>query len=70
MMIPAVSRFLIAYLVLYFASVIGAVVTLWRAGLVDEVGRPRVFMAIAIAVALGALLALVSRKPKPKDPVT
>ena len=65
-----VSRFLIAYLVFYFAAVAGAVVTLWHAGLVDEIGRPRVYMAIAAAVALGALLVLVSRKPKTKDPVS
>ena len=64
------SRFLIAYLILYFASVVGAIVTVWRSGLVDEIGRPTVYTAIAIALALGALLALVSRKPRPKDPVT
>ena len=68
MMFAAVSRFLIAYLVLYFAVVFGAVVTLWRAELVDEIGRPTVYTAIAIAVALGVLLALVFRKPKAKDP--
>ena len=64
------SRFLIAYLFLYFAAVAGAVVTLWQAGLVDEIGRPRVYTAIAVAVALGVLLILVSRKPKAKDPVS
>jgi len=68
MMFAAVSRFLIAYLVLYFALVFGAVVTLWRAGLVDEIGRPTVYTAIAVAAALGVLLALVFRKPKAKDP--
>ena len=70
MMFLAVSRFLIAYLVLYFALVIGAVVTLWRAALVDEIGRPTVYTAIAIAVALGVLLALLFRKPRAKDPVS
>ena len=64
------SRFLIAYLVLYFAVVAGAVVTVWRSGLIDDIGRPTVYTAIAVALALGVLLALVSRKPKAKDPVT
>ena len=64
------SRFLIAYLVLYFAVIAGAIVTVWRSGLIDEFGRPTVFTAIAVAVALGVLLALVYRKPKAKDPVT
>ena len=70
MMFAAVSRFLIAYLVLYSALVFGAVVTLWRAELIDEIGRPTVYTAVAIAAALGLLLALVFRKPKAKGPVS
>lgn len=57
-----VSRVLIGYLVFYLALVIGAAVTLWRSGLVAHLDRGWTIMTIVAALALGGVLALLSRK--------
>jgi hypothetical protein len=55
-------RLLIVYLVLYYAVIAGAVVTVWRSGLIAHFERTWTFLAIAVALALGGLLAVLSRK--------
>ena len=55
-------RALIAYLVVYYALVAGAVVTLWRSGLVAHFDSLWTYSAIATAVALGVLLWVTSRR--------
>ena len=52
---------LIIYLSVYYLLVAAAVVTLWRSGLIDHLPRGRTYVAIAIAIALGVVLALTSR---------
>jgi hypothetical protein len=56
------SRLLIVYLVVYHALLAGAVVTMWRSGLIAYVDRTWTVVAIVLAVALGGLLALLSHK--------
>ena len=56
------SRVLIAYLLVYYVVVAGAVVTVWRSGLIAHLDRAWTFLTIAVAVILGAILALVTRK--------
>jgi hypothetical protein len=55
-------RALIVYLAVYFALVAGAVATLWRSGLVMHLDRTWTIAAILFAVALGGLLAVLSRE--------
>jgi hypothetical protein len=55
-------RVLILYLVVYYVVLAGAVVTVWRSGLITHLDRAWTLVAIAFAVALGALLMVVSRK--------
>jgi hypothetical protein len=55
-------RLLIIYLVAYYALIAGAVLTVWRSGLVSDLGRNGTVLGITVAVALGALLAALSRK--------
>jgi hypothetical protein len=54
---PALTAFLIAYYLL----VAGAVATLWRSGLVEHLDRGWTLAAIVTALALGGLLARLSR---------
>jgi hypothetical protein len=56
-----VRLLLIIYLTVYYLLVAAAVVTLWRTGLIDHLPRGRTYLAIAVAIALGVLLALTSR---------
>ena len=55
-------RALIAYLLVYYAVVAGAVVTVWRSGLIAHLDRAWMLLAIAVAVTLGAILGVLSRK--------
>lgn len=55
-------RALIAYLLVYYAVVAGAVVTVWRSGLIAHLDRAWTFLTIAVAVMLGAILAVLTRK--------
>ena len=60
-------RVLIVYLVVYYAVVAGAVVTLSRSGITTELPRRWTYPAIAIAVALGILLWATSRPTRRPD---
>jgi len=53
---------LIAYLVLYYVLIAGAVATLWRSGLIEHLDRGWTLAAVACAVILGILLAWLSRR--------
>jgi hypothetical protein len=50
------------YLVVYFAIVAGAATTLWRSGLIEHLPRGWTVTVIVGAVALGVLLAALSRE--------
>jgi hypothetical protein len=54
-------RALTIYLALYYVLIAGAVMTAWRSGLIAHLDRTWTFVAIAFAVALGGLLAALSR---------
>jgi hypothetical protein len=51
-----------AYLVVYYVVIAGAAITIWRSGLIAHFGRTWTVLAITFSVALGALLAVLSRK--------
>ena len=55
-------RALILYLALYYLLIAGAAATLWRSGLIVHLDRAWTYSIIAFAMALGALLALLSRR--------
>ena len=55
-------RVLIVYLVVYYLLVAGAVATLWRSGVINHLHAGWTYLLIALAVALGALLWITSRK--------
>jgi hypothetical protein len=55
-------RLMIVYLVVYYAIIAGAAVTVWRSGLISHFGGTWTLLAITVAVALGGLLAALSRK--------
>ena len=55
-------RALIAYLLLYSVVVAGAVVTVWRSGLIAHLDRAWTFLTIVMAVILGAILAVLTRE--------
>jgi hypothetical protein len=57
-----VRRLLIVYLVVYYLLVAGAVATLWRSGVIDHLQTGWTYSLIALALALGALLWVTSRK--------
>jgi hypothetical protein len=54
-------RVLIIYLVVYYLLLGGAVLTVWRSGLIEHLDLTWTFLAITFSVALGGLLALLSR---------
>jgi hypothetical protein len=51
-----VRRALTVYLVVYYLLIAGAVVTLWRSGLIAHLHRGWTYTSIAFAIASGALL--------------
>lgn len=55
-------RLLIVYLVVYYLLVAGAVATLWRSGVIDHLHAGWTYSLIALALALGAVLWITSRK--------
>ena len=57
-----VRRALIIYLAVYYLLVAGAVLTLWRSGLIAHLHPGWTGSAIAFAVALGVLLWTTSHK--------
>jgi hypothetical protein len=57
-----VRRVLIVYLVVYYLLVAGAVATLWHSGVINHLHAGWTYSLLALAVALGALLWITSRK--------
>jgi hypothetical protein len=57
-----VRRLLILYLVVYYILVAGALATMWRSGILGHLDRAWTIMAVVVAVALGAILAVLSRE--------
>ena len=55
-------RVLIVYLVVYYLLVAGAVATLWRSGVINHLHAGWTYSLIVLALALGALLWVTSRK--------
>ena len=55
-------RTLLVYLVAYYALILGAVLTLWRSGVLGDLHRGWTYSAIVIAVGLGVLLWAASRR--------
>jgi len=53
------------YLVLYFAALFGAVLTLWQAGILARVPLAWTMASVLAAVALGVALMLASTRPAP-----
>ena len=54
-------RALAAYLIVYFALVIGALLALWQSGVLQQLPPVPVVVVLLIAVGLGVLLAFTSR---------
>ena len=54
-------RFLGIYLGIYFALVIGAIVALWRGGVLANLSLLSILLGLIVIVALGVLLAIVWR---------
>jgi hypothetical protein len=57
-------RFIHLFLVGYFVLVAGAMMALWKAGILNHVSGSWVAIAIIIAVGLGIMLAVSSGKPE------
>ena len=55
-------RVLVVYLAVYFALLLGAIMTLWRSGVIVHLHRGWTYSAIVIAVGLGVLLWATSRR--------
>ncbi|HMB80938.1 MAG TPA: hypothetical protein VKI43_12760 [Vicinamibacterales bacterium] len=56
-------RFIHLYLIGYFVLVIGGVLALWKAGVLDHVSGVWVAIGVLIAVGLGIMLAVSAGKP-------
>jgi hypothetical protein len=56
-------RFVYWYLIGYFILLIGAVLVLWRAGVLERIDNVWLAVALIIAVGLGIVLAATSVKP-------
>jgi hypothetical protein len=52
---------LVLYLAIYYVLVAGAVATLWRSGLIDDLHVGWTLAAVGLALSLGGLLAITSR---------
>jgi len=58
-MLPLVFRWLLkVYLVIYFALIAGAVITLKRSGALQHIPRRPLIVAVIVAVSLGSLVAM------------
>jgi hypothetical protein len=57
-------RFIHLFLVGYFVLVLGAVMALWKAGVLAHVSGAWVAIGTIIAVGLGIMLAVTSGKPE------
>lgn len=57
------------YLIIYGALVAGALFALWQGGALPQIGATRITLALALAIGLGAVLALASGRAAPaQDP--
>jgi hypothetical protein len=56
-------RFIHLYLIGYFILVIGAVLAMWQAGILQQISLTWLGIGAIIAIGLGILLAVVSAKP-------
>ncbi|MGH9312961.1 MAG: hypothetical protein ACRD1S_07165 [Vicinamibacterales bacterium] len=56
-------RFINIYLVGYFILVIGAVLALWQAGILAQLGAVWVVIGLIIALGLGIIFAVSAGKP-------
>jgi hypothetical protein len=56
-------RFINIYLVGYFIVVIGAVLALWQAGILAQLGAVWVVIGLIIALGLGIIFAVSAGKP-------
>jgi hypothetical protein len=56
-------RFIHLFLIGYFVLVVGAVLALWKAGVLAHVSSTWVAIGVLIAVGLGIMLAVSSGKP-------
>jgi hypothetical protein len=56
-------RFVNIYLVGYFIVVIGAVLALWQAGILAQLGAVWVVIGLIIALGLGIIFAVSAGKP-------
>jgi hypothetical protein len=56
-------RFVHLFLIGYFALVLGAVLALWKAGVLAHVSGTWIAIGMVIAVGLGIMLAVSSAKP-------
>ena len=57
-------RFIHLFLIGYFVLVLGAVLALWKAGVLAHVSGTWVAIGIVIAVGLGIMLAVTAGKPE------
>jgi len=62
-----VVRFVQIYLIGYFVLVAGALLALWRAGILARVGAPWIAIGLIVVVGLGIVLAVTSAKPTITD---
>jgi hypothetical protein len=56
-------RFIHLYLIGYFVLVLGAVMAMWKAGILTHVGGMWIAIGVIIAVGLGIMLAVTAGKP-------
>lgn len=56
-------RYINLYLVGYFVLLFGAILALWQAGILAQLGAAWIAIGIVIALGLGIILAVSSGKP-------
>ena len=56
-------RYINLYLVGYFVLIFGAILALWQAGILAQLGAVWIAIGIVIALGLGIILAVSSGKP-------
>ncbi len=59
----ALMRFIHLYLIGYFVLVVGAVLALWKAGVLAHVSGTWIAIGMVIVLGLGIMLAVTSGKP-------
>jgi len=60
-------RFLHFYLIAYFVLIAGALLTLWRGGVLGRISPLALFFVAAVAILLGVLVAITSVRPSATD---